>query len=123
MNAWLSRLRHDLVKRAVWPARDLREAAREPRPADVLQLVAGLFELRDGEGRVVSARRLWEELRREAPPAVSRTCLDSFGIALEHAERLVAGLAAHLQSWPEAVDAVLQIESAFAALAGTLEEE
>ena len=65
MDAWLSRLRHDLGKRAVWSARDLREAGREPGPADMLELRAGLFELRDGEGRVVSARELWQELCRE----------------------------------------------------------
>ena len=26
MNLWLQAIRHDLVKRAVWPARDLRES-------------------------------------------------------------------------------------------------
>jgi len=122
MDAWLSRLRHDLVKRAVWSARDLREAGREPGPADMLELRAGLFELRDGEGRVVSARELWQELCREAPP-LPAAALESFGRTLEHAERSVAGLATQMQSWREAVDAVLRIETAFAALARTLEEE
>jgi hypothetical protein len=122
MDAWLSRLRHDLVKRAVWPVRDLREAGRVPGPADVLDLRAGLFELRDSEGRVVSARQLWQELCREAPP-VPAAALESFGRTLEQAENSVARLATHMQSWREAVDAVLRIETAFAALAKTLEEE
>ena len=122
MDPWLSRLRHDLVKRAVWAARDRREAAREPSAADALELRAGLFELRDGEGRIVSARELWEELRREAPP-VPPAALDTFGAAVTHAERTVAELAASLHSWPEAVGAVLGIETAFAALARTLEKE
>src|SRR5712672_563530 len=116
MRAWLSRLRHDLVKRAVWPARDLVESARVPGPADVLELRAGLFDLRDGEGRVVSARELWQELSREAPP-IPAAALESFGRTLEHAEMCVARLATHMQSWSEAVDAVLRIEAAFAALA------
>ena len=81
MDPWLSRLRHDLVKRAVWAARDRREATREPSAADALELRAGLFELRDGEGRIVSARELWEELRRQAPP-VPPAALDSFGAAV-----------------------------------------
>jgi hypothetical protein len=110
------------VKRAVWPARDLREAGRVPGPADVLDLRAGLFELRDGEGRVVSARQLWQELCREAPP-IPAAALESFGRTLEQAEDSVARLATHMQSWREAVDAVLRIETAFAALARTLEEE
>jgi hypothetical protein len=122
MNAWLSRLRHDLVKRAVWPARDLREAGREPTAADVAALRAGLFDLRDAEGNRVRARELWDQLRREAPSIPAAT-LDSFGEAVAHAERSVADLATRVQSWPEALKAVLGIEAAFAALARTMERE
>jgi len=122
MDPWLSRLRHDLVKRAVWAARDLRDAPREPGAADLLELRGGLLELRDGEGTAVSARDLWEQLRRDAPP-IPAAALSSFGAAVEQAERSVERLATRMQSWPEAVDAVLQIEAAFAALARTLEEE
>jgi hypothetical protein len=120
MDPWLSRLRHDLVKRAVWPARDLRESGGEPRSADLDQLRTGLFELRDAEGRTVTARELWEELRREAPQAPA-TALDSFGDAIAQAERSVAGLANRMQSWREAVEAVLRIEAAFSALAQSIE--
>ena len=120
MDDWLSRLRHDLVKRAVWPARDLREAGREPDAADVLQLRAGLFDLRDAEGAKVRALQLWERMRREAPP-LSAAALDSFGDAVAQAERSVGALAERTAPWREAVDAVLRIESAFATLARTLE--
>jgi hypothetical protein len=122
MNPWLSRLRHDLVKRAVWPARDLREAAREPSAADIAQLRAGLLDLRDAEGAPVRALQLWEEMRREAP-RLPAAALDSFGDAVAQAERSVAALADRVQSWPQAVQAVLGIEAAFAALARALEKE
>ncbi|HWE23302.1 MAG TPA: hypothetical protein VG496_05120, partial [Myxococcales bacterium] len=82
----------------------------------------GLFALRGAEGRTVRARQLWEELRREAPPFPA-AALDSFGAAIAEAERTVSALATRMQSWPQAVEAVLRIESAFTALARTREEE
>ncbi|MFL5311410.1 MAG: hypothetical protein ACJ79H_13245 [Myxococcales bacterium] len=122
MHPWLSRLRHDLVKRALWPARDLRDASREPAQGDLLQLRRGLFDLRDDEGRASSAAGLWERLRAEAP-ALPAAALDAFGAAVVEAERAVTRLAAEPRSWSAAVDAVLRIEHAFADLARTLEEE
>lgn len=122
MALWLSRLRHDLVKRAVWAARDLRESAREPSAADIAQLRAGLLDLRDAEGAPVRALQLWEEMRREAPP-LPAAALDSFGEAVAQAERSVAALADRMQSWPQAVQAVLEIEAAFAELARALGKE
>src|SRR2546425_2174619 len=122
MHPWLSRLRHDLVKRAVWPARDLRDASREPAQGDLLQLRRGLLDLRDEDGRVSTATGLWQRLRAEAP-ALPSAALDAFGAAVLQAERAVTGLAADPQSWPTVLDAVLRIENAFADLARTLEEE
>jgi hypothetical protein len=122
MHPWLSRLRHDLVKRAVWPARDLRDASREPAQGDLLQLRRGLFDLRDDDGRVSTASGLWERLRAEAP-ALPAAALDAFGTAILQAERAVTGLAREPRSWPAVLDAVLRIEDAFADLARTLEEE
>jgi hypothetical protein len=122
MYLWLSRVRHDLVKRAVWPARDLRDAAREPNAADIAELRRGLFELRDGGGHPVTARELWQRLCTEAP-VIAPAALDSFAAALATAERDVANLAVHPDAWRDAVDAVLRIETAFATLARTLEEE
>src|SRR3989442_14048199 len=81
MHPWLSRLRHDLVKRAVWPARDLRDASREPAQGDLLQLRRGLFDLRDEDGHVSRATELWERLRAEAP-ALPPAALDAFGTAV-----------------------------------------
>jgi hypothetical protein len=122
MHPWLSRLRHDLVKRAVWAARDLRDGEREPNAADIAELRRGLFELRDGEGCSVTARQLWQRLCTEAPD-IAPAALESFAAALTGAEREVAKLAAHPGAWRDAVEAVLRIEPAFAALARTLEEE
>jgi len=122
MHPWLSRLRHDLVKRAVWPARDLRDAAREPGPADLLQLQRGLFDLRDEAGEVVTASTLWKRFRAEAP-GVPAAELDAFGAALAAAERAVSALDGERRGWRAALDAVLRIEPAFAGLARTLEEE
>jgi len=122
MHPWLSRLRHDLVKRAVWPARDLRDASREPGPADLLQLRCGLLDLRDEDGGALSATKLWERLRAEAP-ALPKAALDAFGGALQDAENAVSSLPGRAGSWRAALDAVLRIEPAFANLARTLEEE
>jgi hypothetical protein len=122
MHPWLSRLRHDLVKRAVWPARDLRDASREPAQADLLQLRRGLFDLRDDDGRVSTASGLWRLLRAEAP-ALPPAALDAFGGAVLQAEHAVTGLAGDPRSWPAVLDAVLRIEHAFADLARSLEEE
>ncbi len=122
MHPWLSRLRHDLVKRAVWSARDLRDAPGEPAPADLLQLRRGLRELRDEDGRALTATDLWERLRAEAP-AVPAAALDAFGGALREAESAVSSLPGPAGSWRAALDAVLRIEPAFANLARTLEGE
>jgi hypothetical protein len=58
---WLARVRHDLVKRLVWPARDRRDAGGVPAPGE---LVATLI---DEEGRRTTAAALWAELAAEAP--------------------------------------------------------
>jgi hypothetical protein len=122
VHPWLSRLRHDLVKRAVWPARDLRDAPREPDPGDLLQLRRGLLDLRDDDGRAMTATGLWDRLRAEAP-GLPAGALEAFGSAIRQAEGAVSGLPADARSWPAAVEAVLRIEHAFAELARTLEEE
>ncbi len=108
MHPWLSRLRHDLVKRAVW--------------ADLLRLRRGLLELRDEDGRALTATALWERLRAQAP-AVRAAALDAFGGALREAESAVSSLPGRAGSWRAALDAVLRIEPAFANLARTLEGE
>ena len=122
MHAWLSRLRHDLVKRAVWPARDLRDATREPGPADLLHLQGGLLDLRDEDGRELTAAELWEHLRAEAP-GLPPGILDAFGGAVVEAQRAVSALPGNPDSWRGALDAVLRIETAFADLARSLERE
>ena len=79
--AWLARLRHDLVKRLLWPARDRRDVGGAPAPGE---LVPSLI---DGEGRPIAASALWSELRVAAPAAVASSAheLDAFGAALGRA--------------------------------------
>jgi hypothetical protein len=79
--AWLGRLRHDLVKRLLWPARDRRDMGGPPAAGE---LVPSLI---DGEGRAVTAAALWRALRADAPAALARegAALDAFGAALGRA--------------------------------------
>lgn len=122
MHPWLTRLRHDLVKRAVWPARDLRGLSSEPVAADLLQLQRGLLDLRGDDGSALTASALWTRFRAEAP-AIPSAALDAFGDAVAEAQRAVAALSQRPRTWRAALDAVLGVEPAFADLARTLEEE
>jgi hypothetical protein len=70
---WIARVRHDLVKRLLWVARDCRDAPRVPAPGELIAL------LYDDEGQSIDAISLWERLRDDAP---EKTGLDAFGCAL-----------------------------------------
>src|SRR5271170_3628033 len=89
MHPWLARLRHDLVKRAAWPARDLceiLESGSPPLPPDLRALRMGLFELHAVDGSRCDARVLWAALLLDAPPELlerERGALDEFGAAIE----------------------------------------
>jgi hypothetical protein len=61
---WIRRVRHDLIKRVLWPARDRRDMGGPVVPGE---LVVGL--LADEEGQPVPPQDLWAQLRREAPGA------------------------------------------------------
>ena len=64
--AWLARLRHDLVKRLLWPARDRRELGGAPAPGE---LVPSLI---DGEGRPIDAAALCgDRCARDAPAGLA----------------------------------------------------
>jgi hypothetical protein len=106
MHPWLKALRHDLVKRAVWPARDLRDLSGQDLPL----LRRGLFELTDEEGARVTAEALWQRMRAQAPPGSGAAC-EAFQAALQ---RAIAGLES---PWPGPLDAILALEPAFDALA------
>jgi hypothetical protein len=110
VHPWLQALRHDLVKRAVWPARDLREA----RERDPGALRRGLMQLSDAEGAPITAEALFDRMRREAPAGAA---CDAFADALRKA---VAALDA---PWPAPLDSVLALEDAFDALARSLKQE
>jgi hypothetical protein len=101
-DAWLARVRHDLVKRLVWPARDRRDVGGAPTSGE---LVARLI---DDEGAPVTAPALWATLKADCAggPAVG---------AFEAA--LTAALAA---AAADDVDGVLALEAAFDRLARDL---
>jgi hypothetical protein len=75
-SAWLARVRHDLLKPLLWPARDRRELGGVP--------AAGELEpaLVDEEGRAIGAPALWAALRADAPAGLA---LDAFDAALASA--------------------------------------
>lgn len=104
-SGWLARLRHDLVKRLLWPARDRRDMGLPGTPVRPGELVPALT---DDEGIPVTALALWAALRAEAPAEIPATALDAFGTAL------AASVTAAERG---DVDGVLALEPAIAALA------
>jgi hypothetical protein len=104
---WLRRLRHDLVKRVLWPARDRKDMGGP--------VVAGELRPRliDDEGRPTALLDLWRALRDEAPlPA--HPALDAFEGVLRDVDAAAAR---------DDVDGVLALDSAFARLASDLAKE
>jgi hypothetical protein len=103
-DGWLARVRHDLVKRVVWPARDRRDLGGAPAPGE---LVARLI---DGEGAPVTAAALWSTLRAEGPGGAAVAAFEA---------ALAAALAA-----AEAgdVEGLLALDPAFDQLARGLKE-
>jgi hypothetical protein len=108
MHRWLTELRHDLLKRAVWPARDLQALGQQ----DLEALRDGLLRLVDDEGNEVSALVLFAQRRGTAPPG---TACEAFERALHKA------VAALDEPWPAPLHAVLALEPAFEALARSVE--
>ena len=78
---WLATLRHDLVKRLLWPARDRLDLGGAPAPGELLP------SLLDGHGRPTTAAALWRTLRAGAPAELARATagLDAFEAALARA--------------------------------------
>jgi hypothetical protein len=106
----LRALQHDLVKRALWPARDLRDSGEQ----DVDALRRGLTDLSDAEGGPITAERLFERMRAAAPcPA---DACDAFAASLH------AAVASLDSAWPAPLHAVLALEDSFSALVRSLEK-
>jgi hypothetical protein len=99
---WLARVRHDLVKRLVWPARDRRDLGGPVGPGE---LVAALI---DDEGAPIGAIALWERLRQDAPAPDKTDLLDGFEAAVQAAMHAAAA---------DDLDGVLALEAAFEQLA------
>jgi hypothetical protein len=101
-DAWLARVRHDLVKRLLWPARDRRDVGGAPAPGE---LVARLV---DDEGAPIAAPALWATFKAEGPGGAAA---DAFEAELGTA--LAAAAAGD-------VDGVLALEPAFDRMARAL---
>ena len=114
MPDWWARVRHDLVKRALWAIRDLRAAGLHPGEADRALLRAGLLDLVDEEGRPASASQLWSAFRAEAPAELPAAALDAVEVALAEAEARAQDPAADIASLAAALGA---LEERFEALA------
>jgi hypothetical protein len=100
---WLARVRHDLVKRLIWPARDRRDLGGAPAPGELTP------RLIDDEGRATTAPALWAMLADQAPPQLDLApFLVPFAAALARA--VAAAAAGELAG-------VLALEPAFEALA------
>jgi hypothetical protein len=105
MHDWLKALRHDRLKRVLWPARD---------GGDLAALRKGMRELIDDEGRPIGAMALFERFRLDAPPGSEKACAE-FAAALKVAD------AALDAPWPAARDQILALDPAFASLARAVE--
>jgi hypothetical protein len=101
---WLRRLRHDLVKRILWPARDRRDMGGPVLPGELVAVLA------DDEGATATAESIWGEMR-EAAPEPAHPALQAFEAAL-----LQATAAARRNDLP----GVLALEIADARLATDL---
>jgi hypothetical protein len=95
---WLARVRHDLVKRLLWPARDRRDAGGTPAPGELAP------RLVDDEGQPTDAGALWRRLASDAPS----------GLELSAFEAAVSRATAAAEAGD--VEGVLALEPAFAAL-------
>ena len=105
---WLNRVRHDLVKRLVWPARDRRDLGGQVQRGE---LVATMV---DDEGAPITAAALWAQLRGEAPASAPGRALDTFGAAVSAA---VAAAAA------DDIDGVMALEPQFEQLARVVKSQ
>jgi hypothetical protein len=100
--AWLAKVRHDLIKRLLWPARDRRDLGGPVIPGELRATLV------DDEGRPVTATALWETLAAEAPQSLAARARLDFAQAVAAAERAAVA---------DDLAAVLALEAAFDALA------
>jgi hypothetical protein len=104
---WLRQVRHDLVKRLLWPARDRRELGGPVRPGELV------VTLVDDEGNPSTAAAVWAQLQINAPEP-SHPALPAFESALASA---VAAATC------DDLDGVLALDPAFEQLAHDLAKE
>ncbi len=132
MKSWLARVRHDLLKHALWCARDLREGDGALSPKSIAALRASLLSLPDEAGEPISLTGLWQRLREDLPGESGEGdgALDAFGaacataeaagIALDVAFRACAPSAMDAATCAASLDTVLDLDRAFTELARRL---
>jgi hypothetical protein len=106
VSAWLGRVRHDLVKRLVWPARDRRDMGGAAQPGELAP------RLVDDEGRPATPGDVWRTLVADAPSEAAAEALHHFASALARAEAAAAA---------SDVGGVIALESDFDELVQALE--
>jgi hypothetical protein len=106
-NEWLRRLRHDLLKRLLWPAHDRRDMGGEGRRGELA------VALVDDEGNPTTPETVWALLRADAP-APAHPALAAFEPAL---------LEALAASRRDDVPGVLALEESLDRLAEELAKE
>jgi len=110
-------VRHDLVKRVLWTARDLQQSGLAPGAQDWSLLRRALFDLCDEDGTPCDARTLWAHFRAQAPPAVDRRRLAQVEAAIERAQSLSLPLTPSSENAPaELLSALSELGAAFAEL-------
>jgi len=118
MHPFLAQLRHDLLKQALWCARDLaalHQAGQPAVPADRRALRRSLLELVDSEGRTAPVLEVWRELRTQcSAPAAA---LDDFERAVVAAQSAALALDASDGVLGPVLAAVGELEAAFSRLA------
>jgi hypothetical protein len=123
LKAWIARVRHDLLKQAVWRVRDLGDLGREPTASDRAALARGLVDLRDGEGNPASASALWRQLRDELPATPTPEIEERLGAIdrlVGDAEDLARRLDGEPRLWSAVAERVGELAAAFESTAHEL---
>jgi hypothetical protein len=113
---WAGRLRHDLLKRALWAAIDAEE---EGDRADPAPLRRALLQIPDDEGQPVPCGAIWRRFLAEAPASdpARAVALDAFELAVDEAEAAARALDGSAPATRRAIAAVRALDAAFAPLA------
>lgn len=110
-------MHHDLVKRALWAARDLRQAGAKPGSQDWPLLRRALYDLCDEDGRPCDAQTLWAHFLSQVPPTFDRQRLLRVTAAVQKAQTIATPPSCPGENSPEElIEALLELGVAIAEL-------